>query len=308
MSFKEQERALFDLLFNKVLRERFCSEGLVALTDYGLDPAEQDDFSKIRPDALVLDVDMRVYMILTHICRAFPLSFSLVSSLTAGNDLLKSLVDVKTMRKKPSERATTFGTRLREKLTDIDSVIATEKTLIIAILEAELGMALTSASLKHEILENNEIPDKEHALLRRDWADKPVKLAAYVSAALIPQSYAQLKKALCPCADAHLWKHLSRTPLSNSQRKKVLQQEDPRLLVTRAYVARLSSCEPMVEHKTAELSQGFAHLFQYVNGTNSVEQILAQLKNAGAEEKMLQGVRSGFQQLVETGMLELVDD
>jgi len=307
MSFQEQERALFDLLFNQTLREHFCSAGVTALADYELAPAEQDDFAEIRPDALVLDANMRRYLILTHLCRTLPMSFSLVSSLTGGTERLKALIDVQTMRMPPLARAATFGARLREQLTGVTCTTDTEKNLIMAILDLELGMAWTSVSLKREMLAGKTLPDKQNAPILKDWPSRAIKLAAYVSAALIPRPYAQLKNELCPGADADLWKHLSRHPLSSSQRNEILKEEEPRLLVTRAYISKRSHCEPGVDHKTAELSQGFAHLFQHVNATNSVAEILRQLQAAGAEEKMLQGVRAGFQQLLETSMLELVN-
>ena len=306
MSFQEQERALFDLLFNKTLRENFCRTGITALADYALDPTEQDDFTGIRPDALLLDADMRCYLILTHICRTYPLSFSLLSSFTGGAELLRGLVDVQTMRMPPIERASTFGARLREQLADFTFSSDAEKNLCMAILEVELGMAWTSAGLKRELLTGQARPDSQHPPLKKDWDGRAVKLAAYVSAAIIPRPYGELKNELCPCAEAELWRHLRRHPLSSARRNRALQKEEPRLLMARAYISKHSDCEPAVDHKTAELSQGFAHLFQYVNGAYSVAEILRQLQAAGAKESMLQSVRAGFQQLLETGMLELV--
>lgn len=94
MSFEEQERALFDLLFDNVIRQQFCKDPVAALIDYDLDEAEIADFDEIRPDALVLDAKMRRNLLLTHICRAFPISFAIVSSLNDGRSLLKSLVEV----------------------------------------------------------------------------------------------------------------------------------------------------------------------------------------------------------------------
>ena len=67
MSFQEQERALFDLLFDRSLRENFCKNSIVAFSEYALDDHELDDFKEIRPDAIELDASMRTYLILTQI-------------------------------------------------------------------------------------------------------------------------------------------------------------------------------------------------------------------------------------------------
>jgi hypothetical protein len=170
-------------------------------------------------------------------------------------------------------------------------------------------MAWTSATLKQKVLQG-ESPSENASdntnQANKDWLDKPVKLAAYVSAALIPQSYVTLKKKLCPCEDTSLWAHLSKTQLSASLRRKTLAKEEPRLFITRARVSTLSRCDPTVDHQTAELTEGFAPLFQHVNGSMSVAQILAHLRQAGAPEEILQGVESGFQQLLTSGMLETV--
>ncbi len=304
MSFQEQERALFDLLFDQSLREEFCKDSTTAFSEYELDDDELNDFKEIRPDAIELDASMRSYLILTHICRQFPVTFSLVSSLQNGIDLLQGLINLQTMRCHPTERASVFASQLREQLPACKVNSDKELTMITAILEAELGMAWTSATLKQKVLEG-ESPPENISQIDEDWLDKPIKLAAYVSAAIIPQSYVKLKKILCPCEDTDLWAHLSQTQLSASLRKKTLANEAPTLFITRAHVSTLSRCEPTVDHQTAELTEGFAPLLQQINGTNTISQILAQLKQAGAADEILQGVEAGFYQLLTSGMLEL---
>jgi hypothetical protein len=304
MSFEEQERVMFDLLFDSDLRDNFCDDAMNALADYELDEAEHRDFAEIRPDALQLDAKMRRDILLSHICRAFPISFAILSSLANGKSLLKKLVDTQTMRSPSLERQTVFGSRLRDELTAYSFDTSTEQPLIIAILEAELAMAWTAATLKREVLESGQVP-AEPLPVTLDWSSRPVKLAAYVGAAIIPRSYTELKRAFCGVADTELWSHLRHSPVSKSLRNKTLAKEDPRLLVMRARICHMSYCEPTVDHQTAELSEGFAPLFQHVNGTASVEQILAQLKQAGAPDQILQGVQSGFRQLLENGMLEV---
>ena len=305
MSFEEQERALFDLLFDNVIRQQFCKDPVAALIDYDLDETEIADFDEIRPDALVLDAKMRRNILLTHICRAFPISFAIVSSLNDGRSLLKSLVDTQTMCANSLERPTVFGRRLRDELAKFTFDAHTDQALIIAILEAELAMALTGASLKKEVMDSGQEPG-ESLPIAKDWSSRAVKLAAHVGAAIIPQPYAELKRAFCNVSDAQLWTHLGHSPVSKTLRNKVLKNEVPRLLVIRARISHMSLCEPTVDHQTVELSDGFAPLFQHINGSMSIDQILAQLKQTGAPEQILQGVRAGFLQLLEHGMLELI--
>lgn len=303
MSFEQQEQVLFDLLFDKNLRDQFCVDQVKALREYDLDDTEQNDFKTIRPQALQLDAALRADLVLSHLCKSYPISFSIISSLSNGLDKLNQLIDTTTMHSKPNERATLFGNRLREQYTTYSFASEKEQAIATAILEVELGMAWTSASLKQVILENGPAPETEQDL-NEDWLKKPIKLAGYVSAAIIPQPYGQLKKAFCPVVDDCLWRQLNKTPLSGSVRSRILQVENPGLLVVRAMISRLSNCEPVIDFKTVELSEGFASLFQHVNGSMSVAQILAQLKQIGAPEQMLEGVESTFRQLLGHGMLE----
>ncbi len=296
---------MFDLLFDSKLRDQFCEDQTKALSDYDLDEAEQNDFKTIRPEALQLDAAMRADLMLSHLCKAFPISFSITTSLPSGLESLKQLIDTTTMRSSSIERTTVFGNRLREQYASFSFTSGQEHAIATAILEVELGMAWISSSLKQVVTEK-EPPPEVKAKMDIDWLNKPIKLAGYVSAAVIPQSYVLLKKAICPVADDYLWRQLNKTPLSISLRKRTLETEDPRLLVARATISRPSKCEPAVDFKTVELSEGFASLFQHVNGSMSVAQILAQLKQIGAPEQMLEGVQTAFKQLLETGMLEIV--
>ena len=303
MSFEQQERILFDLLFDQNLRNKFCADQASTLKQYDLDDHELEDFKSIRPEALKLDAAMRADLILSHICNSFPISFSITSSFPKGLEVLNQLIDKETMSSKPIERATVFGNRLGQHYPNFDFSSDQERAIAMAILEAELGMSWTSASLKQVVLEGCEIP--QITALNQNWLNQPIKLAAYVSASVLPQSYTLIKKRLCKAEDDCLWRYINKTALSVSVRKKTLQTEDPRLLVARAQVERVSKCEPVIEHITMELSEGFAPLFQHVNGTMSVAQILEQLRQIGAQEQMLQSIQTAFQQLLEAGMLEL---
>ena len=303
MSFQEQERALFDLLFDHKLREHFCNEQEQALRAYDLSVEELTDFAAIRPDALDTDAKMRRGFLLTHICRAFPLSFSLVCSLDGGRDILKGLVDSQTVRANSLERPNLYGTRLRDALLKFRFERANEQTMLIAILEVELSMTLIASSLKKQVLESGHAPP-DRAGVGVDWFDKPIKLAAHVAAAIIPQPYADMKRLFCPVADTELWSHLGQNTLSRSERRAVMENENRQLFFARARVSQFSRCDPTVDFQTMELSDGFAPLFQHVDGRNSSEAILTQLGQAGADEKILTGVKEGFFKLLQNGMLE----
>ncbi|MDO8417168.1 MAG: hypothetical protein Q7S87_13265 [Agitococcus sp.] len=303
MSFIEQERALFDLLFDVPLREKFIKNPKNALTDYRLSKEELADFLVINPHALVLDAKVRVDLILGQWCRNFPLTFSILSSLSDGLLLLRRLVDSHTMRHAPIERVVVFATRLRQALiANKPTVPLDELSLIVAILDAELGMATTSESLKKTILRGQYIQPK--AISSRDvWLTQPVSIAPYVSAAIIPLSYGLLKKSLCPSLGAELWRYLNKTPLLAADRQQLWQQADTRLLVVKAKVSTLSDSDPTIDHVSLELAEGFASLFEYVNGTMSVQQILQQLQQIGAPASLVQSIKQGFQQLYAAEMI-----
>ena len=303
MSFAEQERALFDLLFDSELRERFQKSSSAALRDYALDENERADFSIIRADGLALDAYLRADFVLSHLCRSFPLTFTLISSLHGGLDLLRGLIDTRTMRTRPDERAAEFGTHLRDLLASKSFGSALEKTKAVAITEAELGMAMTASALRQTLAAGGTEPAVVSEL-NADWLNQPIQMASYVSATVIPRSYPELKQALCPCADTELWAHLSNTPLPASKRSVVFAQGEPRLLLAQARVTRRSACDMTTEHITMELSDGFAPLFAHVNGATSVAEILAQMRKIGAPEGVLQGIETGFRQLLEAGMVE----
>ena len=230
MSFQEQERALFDLLFDSSVRENFCKDSTTALHQYELNEAERNDFNTIRPDALELDAKIRADLLLSHFCRSFPVSFSILSSVDGGLDVLKRLVDVLTMRTASIERVTLFGRRIGESLNALSFSTADEQTRVSAILEAELGMAWTSATLKREVLENGQLHIKS-TQLEQNWSSKNIKLAPYVCAAMIPESYETLKQLLCPDTECDLWRSLNKKPLAAARRKKLLEKVDCRKII-----------------------------------------------------------------------------
>lgn len=309
MSFLEQERALFDLLFDSDVRENFCNDSIAALKQYDLSDEELNDFSVIRTDALQLDARIRADLLLSHFCRAFPVSFSLIASFDGGLNFLKSLIDIETMRTEVLDRTTTLGKRIGQGLASFkfhsnEEQAKEEHAKVSAILEAELGMAWTAASLKREVLENGQL-HIDAMNIGENWSSQNIKLAPYVCAAMVPDSYEALKNSLSAADECDLWRNINKKPLAATQRQKLLEKDDPRLFIARAHISHMSRCEPTVEQKTAELSEGFAPLFQHVNGSLSVDYILQQLEQIGAQQQMLQSIKATFKQLLENEMLEL---
>ena len=304
MSFAVQEQVLFDLLFNRQFRERFIEDKRLALQQYELTKDEINDFLVIKPEALALDAKMRAGLLLSHISRSYPVSFCLISSLSDGLELLRGLVDIQLMHTPPRERATSYGKHCHQALSSKTLDDQQQHDYLIAIFEAELGMARTAAMLKQRLIER-AMPLKKTINDKKNWANRTVELAAFVNAVMLPQPYANLKKQLCPKDCSDIWRHISQSPLTASRRSKILQQQDNRLLITRARMVHFSRCEPVVEHQTIELSEGFAHLFQHVNGTASVTQLLAAFKQAGAPDGLLKSVKAGLKQLINNDMLTL---
>lgn len=303
MSFAAQEHALFDLLFDRARRAAFRDDPVAALASYDLTAEERTDFSVLRADALELDAGMRTGLILSQFCRSFPLSFSLVSSLPDGLQRLRDLIDVETMRTSPLERLTAFGVRLRDGLRADTAAFASarEQALVLSVMEAELGMAWTACARKQAWLETARAAAPV-APVPADWLQRPLVMADFVSAALLPQPYAVLKEALCPCTGAALWRRLAKEPLTAVQRQALFRQPSLRLLVARAELVNASRCEPQAEHVTVELPEGFASLLPHLDGTTPVSTMLAQLQAAGAQASMLDGVQGGFLQLLQHGM------
>lgn len=304
MSFQEQERALLDLLFNSNVRDEFCKDPIVALCQYELSEEELNDFAVIRSDALQLDASIRADLLLSHFCRIFPVSFSLISSLDGGLKFLTSLIDIEIMRTDILDRATSMGKQIGQGLTSLNFYSVEEQTKVSSLLEAELGMAWTSASLKREILENGEL-HIEAIDIDENWSSQNVKLAPYVCAAMISCSYKEIKSHLLSESECELWRNLNKKPIAAAQRRQLLEKDNPRLFIARAYVSHMSRCEPTVEQKTAELSEGFAPLFQHINGSVSVDYILQQLQQIGAQPQMLESIKATFKQLFQNEMLEL---
>jgi hypothetical protein len=296
---------MFDLLFDADLRERFARDRTAALSPYGLSPAALQDFETIRLDALALDAGMRADMALASISKVLPLSFCLLSSMEGGLVLLRQLLDARLMRTPPNERAGVFATRLSEQVDKLDVDTQHEQLAVNAILNAERGMARMSAARLKAVIENG---DHDHVpVLLADWDSQPVTVAPYVSMQVLPQPYNTLKKNLCSTEGAGLWRVLNRTPVTVEMRYNALQMDQPRLWLARAFISTVSACDPVVEHQTLEVSDGFAALMQYLDGSMSVNDLLVGLRQAGAEETMLAGVKRGFRQLLEAGMLLTAD-
>lgn len=302
MSLLAQERALFDLLFDAEQRARFAQDKSATLSRYELSDAERADFESVRLDALELDAQMRIDLILQRMCRAMPVSFSLMSSLPKGLDALRASIDVAYISAAPSERASLLGRRVRELMMQATFARELEQSAAVALCDAERSMTVTAMGLRDALLASDapEAPPPS----RPDLLNDPLVLAPHVSVALLSQSYASLKRALCPAEDAALWPRLCKAPLPAARRSETLAHESPRLLVARAHCSHRSACEVTIDHRMLELSAGFAALVQHLDGKMRVSTLLDELRRAGANDKVCDGVRAGFAQLVDQGMLQ----
>lgn len=306
MSLQEQERAMFDLMFDHELRERFLQKPQQALSTYELDEQEKADFLVIRPDALQVDAKMRVFMIMGQLCQELPLTCAIASAFEGGIDKLKSMVDVQLMSTHVRERAAVFATAVRDWLAEQRVESEHLHAMILAVVGAEIAMAWSSASLKKAILAGEKL-DTKAPPVPGNWAQQPASLVPFVCAVIVPQSYALLRQQLTPGDSEALWSCLTQSPVDMQQLILVLQNEDPRLMVSRAITGDLEHCDPTISQQTIELSDGFASFIQHMNGQYSVEFILQQLKLAGAEDDMLTGVKSGFYELFKAGMLRQIN-
>lgn len=303
MSLAAQEQLLLDLLFDREQRAAFRADRRAALAGRGLSAAEIADFDTVRVEALEMDAAARVNFILAQYCRSFPLAFSLASSLPGGLDLLRDRVDASLLRTPPGERVASFGLRLREGLREAPGpASAQERARLLSIVEAELGMAVTAQQARAASLAGCLAPSPA---LPADWMRRPLALAPLTSAAVIPRPHAELRRALCPLTGAGLWRYLARTPLAPAARSAELARVDVRLLLARATVPRPSPCEPVAEHVTVELGEGFARLLPHIDGRHSVMSLLEALRAAGAGEEMLGGVLAAFRELARQDMLKV---
>lgn len=295
MSFAVQEQLLLDLLFDVGCRAAFTRDAAGLCRARGLEAAETADFLVLRPEALAQDAQQRAAFILAQYCRSFPLTFALASSLPDGLECLRAGIDAALIRTPPRERLVHFGRGVCARVQDADGFAsARERALVLSIVEAELGMVWTAQAA---------VAAPPPVALPADWLQRPLRFAEGVSAAILPRPYAELKAALCPVTGAALWRQLQRTPLAPAARRALLAQTDLRLLVARAVLREPLACEPVVEHVTVELGEGFARLLPHVDGQHSASSLLAALREAGAADALVAGVSSGFRQLWQQGML-----
>lgn len=295
MSFQEQERVLFDLLFNREVREDFIENNLSAFKKYDLTEEEKQDFLSIRTDALAADASIRCSIILNQLGKYYPISFCLLSTINGGLNQCTDWIDSELMLSHITQRPVLFGQRMQQWL-------AQQKInpTILAIQEAELSMAWTRDNL---ISSPSTHSSSEPTSLEKNWEQRPLEIGEFVSAALLPRPYADIKRTLCPCPESKLWRHLQKTPLQYEQIQPLLESQTQHLLVARAIFSERSLCDPHAHHITLQLSEGFAPLFQHFNGQHSTADLLLNLQANGAPTELLRSIRRGFEQLIQHGML-----
>ncbi len=309
MSFAEQERALFDLLFDADLRDRFCAHSTAALGGYRLTESELSDFGEIIPSGLQIDATLRAEQILGQFCHQLPASFSLLSALPGGIRLLNSLINTTTMRSPPAQRSVRFAHQLQQRLRDpaggVQFPSARQRTMICAIVDVEAGLTTTTAALKQQLPANDPAPAQNSPPPTEAWLQQPIQFGANVVAVMVPLSYATLKSALASSPQTRNWRELKENPITENQLNEILAVESPTLFIARAYTSKISRCEVNVDHRTLELNDGFAPLLQKIDGSTSVADILLELEKVGAGDQIVQSVRNGFEQLLSYSIIKL---
>lgn len=302
MSFYEQERALLELVFDAELRESFKQQGIHALAHFQLTETELQDFSVLRCDALVMDAAMRSNLILTQLCRNFPLSFSLLSALDDGIHMLQQQINVALMQASPIERPALFGQQLEALLQASDYLDQQGFIAAIQIVAAETQLAVVSAKRKFAQIAGTKPVEIN---ISAQWQKEKIALSDDAVAVVLPHRYSVLLQALCPVSGNALWGHLKKMPLPRSLRDELLLAASEQLLLAKAVCRDTSRCDPQVHLATAELSAGFIPIFHYIDGSMSCNEVLAHLQQAGAGRDLLVSVQKQLQQLLQTGFLQL---
>jgi hypothetical protein len=304
MSFAEQERVLFDLLFDPRLLKAFLAEGADALASYALSDEERADFASIDRFGLETDARMRRDLMVQRLCRAFPLGFSIGSSLPEGLEQLRSLITPEHVRASASTRTALYGDALHAWFKRSDFASQREGALCLAILDFERGLAWAASSLRDRLL-SGAPAGVPQGVKPAAWDAQPLALAPSVCVALLPKPYSELMRSLCPVPPEQLWNRLSQAPLPAHRLSETLAREQARLIVGRAVTTHASRCEVDVTHKIVELAQGFAPILHHVDGKRSARELMEQLRLAGADERLVDSVRTALGRLVDEGMLQL---
>ena len=300
MSMREQEYVQLALIFDADLQQQFCEHGLKALDKFSLTAQEKNDFSFVRKDNLKLDAVMRRHLILAQLSKDLPLTFSVFSSLDDGMGYLQSALSLVVILSPPDKRVVAF----------IDALMNENRPdeRLLTLINAEAEMAASSARLKKSLLENNAI-DKSEGLSEDEldfWDSSPIVPAPYVITALLPESYQQIKNRLCPVTGSALWKHLQNNPLPKFMLEDVLSEVESCCFIAKAVVSEYCDCDPVIEQSTQTLNEGFFSLLQQLDGHTSINELLAALRHAGANDELLLSIKKTFYQLLQTGMLKVV--
>ncbi len=304
MSLQEQERALFDLLFDRDLRVQFRENPTEALGGYTLNRAERADFDTIRVPALERDARMRVFMLLAQLCQELPVSFALASSVAGAGAQLRQLVDRELMDVPVALRAAEFGNRLMDWM-QFDAEPPTDlQPQMLALIGAETAMARSAGSLR-QLQSAAQESGPAPTALPAEWTTLPASIADHACAVIVPQSLSEVQRALCPVDTEDLWRHLDGHPVTEAQVRTALLSEEPRLLLVRHTLTHTQRCMPLLSRQQVEVSSGFAPLLRYLDGRNRIHDILEQLQQAGAPQSMVPAILQGFEQLVGAGIVRL---
>lgn len=304
MSFQEQERALFDLLFEAGLRQRFTDDKTSVLMAYELENHERQELLTLCPKRLHADATMRRNLLLSQFGKSYPLSYALLSALEEGLQSCERWINADAMRQAPLQRAVSFGQAMRLWLQNYAWPDNETQQTALRIQEAELSLCWTLAQ-RHEASLGTQAPIHQDAVLPNNWLLQPIRIAPYVNAALLPGSYQSLLEAFCPAPHGQLLRHLKDQPWTLQQLSNHWQNTPLELLVARAVINHASAIDPGMHHLSLQLSEGFAPLFQHINGHNSTQAILDGLAQSGAPESLLASIQRGFAELLRLKMIKV---
>jgi hypothetical protein len=298
MSLQQQEQVMLALLFDESFRDAFCSNKTQALARFPLSDEEKNDFFCIKNAGLQFDAQLRIDLILSQLTRHFPLTFTLLSSFSGGMQHLKKIINVAYIQQKPADRAVYIARQIASFFSQCPFASQQDYDACTGIFHSEQQRAILIRQLT---VAETVPPLSAYMPLPLLWQQQKITLANYVSAVVLPMPYESLKAQLAIEPVCDLWQRMKEKPLTPSARQSMWQQADARVFISQAYVACHSSCERVIDFKTAEVSEGFAPLFNYINGEYTVDYILQQLALAGANTAMVKGIESSFKTLLENG-------
>jgi hypothetical protein len=337
MSLEAQERTLMRLLFDAEFRASFLRAREDTLKRVGLSGDEADDFLGIREEGLIADARAREGMVLGRLVASFPLTVGALSAVPGGLGTVRDSFVLDHFALPVLERAVAFGDRLAENLQS--SNISREQRLwILRLLGWEHQLARSSSEVRQRALSDfadidpapeasalsgladieaapeasahsGDRPSTRHAhglTEERNWPSRPLALAPSLVVYSLPAPLQTLQSELCPVEPGQQWRHVAQNPVSPKVLTSLLRGPPPdRVVIARTRLLSRSSCEAYASHDIAEVPVGFVPLLKSIDGKRSAADLIAQMRNAGADDRLLGSIQQGLEKLVQRGMLKL---